>query len=207
MNIRVNSIVLLLLGSLMCVPAARADSLSVRYHFIANDGSGDNASSLIVGPGTSIATGGGTGCEWCFVGTFFNPGTTLNPSINYVGFGSFFFKGTFQGTTIDSNYFGVGSTTLTAGSFTFPPFVEGSTFTITVPASMGTINIFNGTQVFPFTVKPGQLRLTFAFGGQQYWFQSGLYTVTPEPQTLVLLASGVLAIAGAAALRRTFMRN
>ena len=196
MSIRTGSLVLLLLATLSFVRPARADSLSVSYHFILNDAGGDNASSTITGPGTLIHTGGGTGCSWCFAGTFFSPGTTLNPSIIDVEFGEFQ-TGVLNGTPIDPLNFGIGSTTLTAGSFTFPPFVKGGTFTITVPASMGIINLNNGTQSFAFAIKPGQLRLTFGFGSQQYWFQSGQYTSTPEPQTIVLLGTGLLVITAA----------
>jgi len=197
MSLRMSSLVLVLLATLSFVRPARADSLSVVYNFIINSGSGDNASGSIIGPGTSIGTGGGTGCNWCFIGTPFNPGTTLNPSIYYLDFGSYF-TGVFKGTIIDPSNFSIGSTTLTAGSFTFPSFVNGGTFTITVPSSMGIIHIFDGAQTKAFEVKPGQLTLTFLFGyefnnqTQQFLFESAQYTSTPEPQTLLLLGSGLL---------------
>jgi hypothetical protein len=208
MSLRTSSLVLLLLATLSFARPASAGSLSVVYPFVVNYGGGDNAGSAsITGPGTSISTGGGgTGCSWCFAGTFLSPGTTLSPSIYYLDFSSFF-SGVFHGTTIDPSTFFIGGTTLSAGSFTFPSFEKGGIFTITVPASMGMIYVHNGTQTFIYQVQPGQLRLTFGFGSNQnpqgpvYWFQSGQYTsgtvVTPEPQTLILFGSGLLMITAA----------
>jgi hypothetical protein len=201
MSLRMSSLVFLLLATLSFVRPARADSLSVVYNFLINSGSGDNAAGSISGPGTLIATGGGTGCNWCFVGTSFSPGTTLNASISFLDFGSYF-TGVFKGTIIDPNNFSIGSTTLTAGSFTFPSVVNGGTFSVTVPASMGSINIFTGAQILPFQVAPGQLKLTFGFDDQQYFFEDGFYASTPEPQTLILFGSGLLVITAASFHRK-----
>jgi hypothetical protein len=202
MSLRMSSLVLLLLASLMFfVRPAKADSLSVVYYINLNGGSGDNAASLISGPGTLMFTGGGTVCGgYCTPGSF-APGTTLNASIPLLDFGNSAI-GVFRGANIDPNStFSVGGTSLVAGSFTFPSFQNGVYFTVTVPASMGTIHIFTQTQTFPFQVAPGQLRLTFEFDSGRYYFDNAQYTsaavVTPEPQTLVLFGSGLLGITAA----------
>jgi hypothetical protein len=44
--------------------------------------------------------------------------------------------------------------------------------------------------------------LTFEFGGQQYFFENAQYTSTPEPQTLILLGSGLLVITAASFHRK-----
>ncbi len=199
MSLRMSSLVLVVVATLSLARPAKADSLSILYFFNANSGSGDNATGIIFGPFTSIPTGGSTGCSWCF-GTPLVPGATVNASIPYFDFGSFF-TGVFQDTLIDSSNFSVGSTSLTAGSFTLPISVSGGTFTISVPASLEIIHIFNGTQTQAFGSMPGELKLTFLFNPQNqvYAFQKGTFVsvVTPEPQTLILFGSGLLGITAA----------
>src|ERR1700687_1556136 len=173
MSLRISSLLLLFLATLSFVRPASASSLSVVYRFNQNSGSGDNAASSISGPGILPNGGGGTSCTWCFAGQFENAGTKLNPFISYLDFSPIF--GTFQGITgINPNSnFGTGSTVLNAESFMFPMHVDGSMFTITVPAAMGVIHIWNGTISQEFHVTPGKLSLTFFFGGGQYSFSNG----------------------------------
>jgi len=199
MSLRTSSLILLLLATLSFARPARAGSLSVVYRFNQNSGTGDNAVSYISGPGTLLSGGGGTACTWCFAGQFELPGSTLSPAIYFLDFG-YPMSGVFQGVPIDPTTFGNIDTTLSAGGFTFPSFVNGGTFTITVPAAMGTIKISqNGVSSGIFEVVPGELTLTFwaCSGpncsplGSAYYFSNGQFTsgtlVTPEPQTVIIV--------------------
>jgi len=209
MSLRASSLSLLLLAMLSFTSFARADSLAVTYWFSPNIGTSNNAAAYITGPGTLINTGGNTGgCPWCSAGTAVAPGGRIDLSVSYLDFGSYF-TGTLNGAAIDPNNFSIQSTFLTVSTFTFPLFHQGGLFTITLPASMGTIHLFNGTQTQAFGVIPGQLTLTFLFTDQSgpnptllnrtFSFQSGEFSsvVTPEPQTLVLFGSGLLMLSAA----------
>jgi len=99
---------------------------------------------------------------------------------------------------------------ITAGGFTFPAGGNASSiFTVTVPATFGSVRGEAGNGVFfNVNVPPGQLVLTFdyhpAANGNPaiYTFSEGRYkaeglvTTTPEPGTIVLMAAGLASMAG-----------
>ncbi len=87
---------------------------------------------------------------------------------------------------------------LNAGTFTFP--TNGQDFTLTMPASISGITIFTicpfNCPTFDLETNPGKLTLAFAYfpsNGGGYYASSGYFTTTPEPGTLGLLATGLVA--------------
>ena len=197
---RLSWALLVLVAMFSFAGAMRAETVSVSasYNFVPNLGSGDNAASTLTGRDTFIGGGGSTGCFWC-MGAAFSPGQSINASLYYLDFGSFF-TGRFKGMIIDPSTFSLGSTTLTAGSFTFPLFEKSGMFSIVVPASMGVIHGQFGGEPLLLNVLPGQLKLNFSFspGGSgsppEYFFENAQYLSTPEPGTRILLGSGLMGI-------------
>jgi hypothetical protein len=200
---------LVLLFALFC--SAHADSVNVfnafqvTYAFGANAG-GDNATYSLVGPNIDLSGGGSAFCQpptsFCVVDVPILPGTSLNPGM---GVDFEFSSGSVR---IGGNAYPVVLflSSITAASFTFP--LGGrvpTTFTIAVPAAFSVVDgIVLNPAGSPLNViiPPSNLVLTFnyfpAANGDpaRYFFSHGLYTTTPEPGTLGVMATGLAGIVG-----------
>ena len=163
-------------------PAVYADSIpvfnitSATLLFTVNSGSGDNASFGLSGPGTVIF---GEGSAVPFVGVDFIVSIQLG------------------GQILDVNSTTLGSTSLLAGSFLFPSDPQTTTFTVAVPANFSGL-LMGSSQAFPtfgLKIPAGKLFLTFDSSGGQFFFSQGVYfATTPEPGTLIMVGSGLLAM-------------
>jgi hypothetical protein len=164
------------------------------------------------GSGANITTAfGDVVCNgWCFSGDVLLPGSALQPNIDIIAFdevqGSVIFGGRVH--PVDGlNQLLPAITAL--GSFQFP--TNGRNFTVSVPATIdglvgGSTSDMAGD--FYLQIPPGKLVLTFDFspGGNgvppYYQFSHGIFTTTPEPGTLGLMASGLTAIVGSVVKRK-----
>jgi hypothetical protein len=200
---------LLLLMALVVASAqpSLADSVNIFNHvsaqlFIApNDGSGGNMSFNLSGPGVSLSGGGGTGCDWCFSGTTFAPGQSLNASIFFIGF-DFVGSGQIGGDHFGPDEISLGSSSVTAGNFVFPNM---NNFTVSIPATFNSTlfgQVTNTGQSFGLNIHPGVLKLTFDFStacgeiSSCYFFDQATFTSTPEPSTVLLSITGLMLVAG-----------
>src|SRR5947207_12648442 len=150
--------------------------------FTVNSGSGDNASFGLSGPGSVIFGEGSAGCNWCFAGTSFQPGQSLNGSVPFVGV-DFILSIQLGVQTLDVNSTTLGSTSLLAGSFLFPSDPQTTTFTVAVPASFSGPLMGSSSQlpIFGLKLPAGKLFLTFDSNGGQFFFSQGVYFAsTPE---------------------------
>jgi hypothetical protein len=148
------------------------------------------------GPGSKPV--GGRGATGTFGGTiYWDFATGQLGSQNYTNMGNF---GAFPYLALDPSAFNV-------GGFTFPTNPpDWSTFTITVPASIGIITgtieaqgaDCNPCKTFVLTTLPGQETLSFQYDPVQgYLFTGGSFnsvTATPEPGALGLMATGIGAL-------------
>lgn len=199
---------------LIAVQLSAADSVKIFNNISANlfispnDGSGGNMGFSLSGRGISLNGNGGTGCDWCFAGTSFAPGQSLNASIFFVGF-DFVANGQIGSTHFGPGDISLGSSSITAGSFVFPKM--RNVFTVSVPAAFDS-TLFGGViesgQAFGLNIRPGMLKLTFDFsaacGGASgcYFFDRANFTSTPEPSTVLLSVTGLMFIAGRAWRKR-----
>jgi len=205
---------------------AYADSISTfvaqaNISFGANDGSGDNQNSTFTGPGVNLSASGDVSCFWCGLQRYsLTPGSSITPSVGNGGLdfvfvqGSLTFGGQPQTCNGDCSLFASGITALS--SLTFP--TNGRNFTVTVPAILngaigGVIGEGESFHQFDLQVRPGRLVLTFDFAPGQsggppayYQFSQGMFTTTPEPSTLGLMASGLAGIMGTALRKRRCRR-
>ncbi len=186
---------------------------------------GDNMLATFGGAGVNLNASGDMSCApsvfWCdsFAPTL-TPGSSLKPtaflSFTYVE-GRVTLGGRSRICSVDCGLFGTEIAAL--GSFQFP--INGRDFTVTVPATISPV--FMGVQVmgqlgdqrFALQVPQGRLTLTFHFEapvGQNapppyYQFESGFFTTTPEPGTLILMGSGLAGIVGAVLKKRRSKEN
>jgi hypothetical protein len=173
-------------------------NLNVNFVVNPNGGSGGNIGGRISGPGINLLAGGGTYYQW------FNNGPYAPGSIG--GGGTGIFWGGAIGQLGSQHYDNYGNFILpyialdpsgfSAGSFTFP--TNGQDFTIIVPASLdaitGTIiSDCNVCPTFTLATNSGYLTLSFYYSNGSYWANSGSFTTTPEPSTLGLMATGIVA--------------
>ena len=202
-----------LLGMLLLTSiSAFADSftgLGVNFNIQPNNGSGGNLGGLISGPGVNFFAGGGSPFSW------FNNSQGVAPGSS--GGGTIIFWEDALGTLGSQTYLdgdiALDSSTLNAGSFTFP--TNGQDFTISVPASLGIIagtiltNCNPGCQTFSLSTNPGTLTLSFFYSpvdGMYYGtsgsFTSAAVTTVPEPGTLGLVSMGLGAVTWVRAKRK-----
>ncbi len=168
-------------------------NLNVNLVIRPNTGSGGNIGGLITGPGVNLSVGGGSFAFW-FGSDPYAPGS--------IGGGGtdIFWDNAFG--EIGSQSYGFGDiqlqpVSLNAGSFTFP--TNGKDFTITLPASIdvitGSILTTYPFPTFTLTTNPGHLTLSFFYSNATglYFASSGSFTTVPEPGTLGLMATGIVA--------------
>ena len=176
-------------------------SLNVNFVIYPNLGSGGNIGGLISGPGVNLGAGGGTYAQW-FNNDVYIPGSlggggtgiSWDGAIGQLGSQHYDNYGNFS-----LPYIALDPSILNAGSFTFP--TNGQNFTITVPASLGVItgtivSDCNVCPTFTLTTNPGNLTLSFFYSNGFYFASSGSFTTlttTPEPSTLGLMATGIVA--------------
>lgn len=188
--------ILFLVATTVC---ASADSLNI--FLTPNDGSGDNFGFLQQGNGITIAIGGGTPFD------FFND-QGYTPGSGFGGTTGVFFSGaTIQ---IGNNIFDLGFNgpgALFVSSFTFP--TNGSSFSIPVQANFSAQAYYFDAdgQLHPINIGgSGHGVMTFNYSSATglYFapFTPVVFTTTPEPGNLALMATGLLGILGAA--RQTF---
>ena len=173
----------------------------------------------LTGPGTYITGVGGIPCDpnhWCFGGVF-PPGSSVYPQIGQI------FLSNFNDATVGGKNYGREGLGFTSpfsidvlGNLTFPVNPHSSTFSACVPATVsGPIDGFvSGPESFEQIVLNTPTGGTFcttwdtyAFANGEFTFRMGNFSVqqpVPEPGTLIMLGSGLLAVAGG--LRRKLMR-
>jgi len=199
------------------VPCAYADGIPTLFAqanipFVINSGSGDNLGiSTFNGPGVSIvADGGDLVYDWERNSL---AGSSLTPVVELIAFGSAQGSVSLGGQVHPVDGLGEALTSaITAlGSFTFPTNGNG-TFTVSLPATLNLISGSAGSE-FSLQAPPGRLVLTFDFLPAQpgfpatYEFVQGVYTTTPEPGTLGLMASGFAGIVGVVLRKRNCRRS
>jgi PEP-CTERM motif len=171
------------------------------------NGSFTDSISRFEGPGVSLSATGGATCPDFCLGDFFTPGSSLNPSIDFVDFSAGSGTLTLGGQqtncdlSLECSLRGPPITAL--GTVTFP--TNDQNFTVTVPAVMGPISGQVGPLPFNLLTPPGELVLTFGFfnaPSPSYQFEGGVFS-TPEPGTLdLMMAAALVAILGIALKRR-----
>lgn len=179
-----------------------------------NDGTGDNVSSFLGGPGISVSGGGGAGCEFCDFFSQFSPGQSLSASVDFMAALEFVGATTLRGTTYDPNDVTFGSSSITSGVFTFPAGRKSSFgFTVTLPALSSDVHgeVISTGEALTLAINPGKLVLSFEYvpgsGGSpgSYAYTGGEFTTAPEPSTFLMLGTGLLGVLGTA--QRTFRRS
>jgi hypothetical protein len=205
----------ILLVALM--PCAYADAISnftivqITVSVGPNNGTGDNLHFTLIGPGTNIAGTGGIACfDWC---STLNP---VSPGQVFPGFGQIFIEFFSNAMVGGKNYdptkdiaFSSGFFIDSLGSITLP--ANGSDVTACLPArAQSPITGFVGegptfTQMNLNLPAGGSFCTTWNFAGGQYTFVHGNFSVStvPEPGTLYLMGSGLVAVFGAALRKRT----
>ena len=202
---------LLLFLSTLLMPNASANTISITQALVSigpNNGSGDNVSSTLAGPGTLISGGGGASCDFCVGPNFFLPGQSVSASVGFIAPLEFLATVQIGGTTFNPNDVTFGSAFITSGTINFPAGANTPPiFTITLPASFSDVHGATTNQQLTLAIHSGELVLSFKLmprsGGvpASYFYSSGEFITTPESGTFVLLASG-LSIVGSLLSRR-----
>ena len=191
---------LLLAILLLTSVSAFADSFSnlqVSLTLAPNYGDGGNIYGYITGPGVNLTVGGGTYAG--YGGTiYWDFATGQLGSQTYTGMGEY---GAYPYLALDPTDLNL------LGGFTFPTNPQDfSTFTITVPASLGIITgtieaqgaDCNPCKTFILTTLPGLETISFQYDPVMgFLFTGGSFTsvtATPEPSSLVLMAMGIGAV-------------
>jgi hypothetical protein len=176
-------------------PSAYADSIPTFYITQAtmfmgpNDGSGDNLSFSLTGPGINITGIGGMGCSfWCSGNPIPDPSIAFPSQISLTGFGPATIGGkiydgmflSFSPSIFDEGGGLIATTSGLAGSDTGP-----LQFNLTLPT--------NGIWNFNFAPT------TDENGNPAFIFTDGEFTAsatlpTPEPASLLLLGTGLVGI-------------
>jgi len=206
---RVPWITVILLVAL--APCVRADNVvyfnltSIDLEVSPNYG-GDNVFFYLSGPGTYITGDSGINClnQWCSAFTAYSPGSTVFTNIGQIYIDNFN-----DAMVGGQNYspgeigFSSGFSVAVLGNIVLPSHPTGS-FTECVPASLpGPITGIAGSgqdfiQFSLNTPNGGKFCTTWDFLSGQYLFDRGQFTVpgVPEPGTLGLMASGLVALLG-----------
>jgi PEP-CTERM motif len=195
----------------LLMPKANANTISITQALVSigpNEGSGDNVSSTMGGRGTFISGGGGASCDFCGGSNFFLPGQSVSASVGFIAPLEFLSTVQIGGITFDPNDVTFGSAFISSGTIRFP--AETNTppiFTIILPASFSEVHGATTNQQLTLAIHSGELVLSFdlmspsAGATASYFYSSGEFITTPEPGTLVLLATG-LAVVGSLLRRR-----
>ena len=207
---------ILLVALAQCV---HADSISnfnitgVTVVVLPNEG-GDNVFFTLTGPGTNISGNGGINClsHWCDAFNTLSPGQSVFPNIGQI------FLANFNNAMVGGKSYPpeeeLGFTSAFSinvlGTFTLPVNPNSSTFSSCVPATVsGPIAGFVGSgetfkQINLITPAGGSFCTAWNFSGGQYQFARGNFFVStvPEPGTLGLVGSGLIALVGTARRRR-----
>ena len=205
----------ILLVALM--PCAYADTISnftitqITVLVGPNYGSGDNVDFTLIGPGTNITGIGGIACfDWC------SPLNPVSPGQVFPGFAPQIFISNFNTAMVGGkNYDPNADIAFTSG------FFIGVFGSITLPANGSDVTAcLPGNAESPITGFVGegpaftQMNLTLPAGGSfctawnfadgQYTFVQGKFSVStvPEPGTVGLMGSGLVAVFGAALRKR-----
>ena len=153
----------------------------------------NNVYLLMSGPGLFLGGWAGTPPNW-FSGTVgYLPGSIGGGKIPLTLYDVGGYLPGLGGIDVAGGQMNCCSATLFAGTFTFP--TTGKDFTIYLPATISGISgtASNG-DAFSFSPTAGSVKLSFTYSGGLYYGSQGSFGPAPEPGTLALMGTGIIAI-------------